>query len=219
MSIVSEGVLDLAHLAGELGELGVVELDEVVGDGTQVLIERGTELCESVTVASLRRALHLHEVALHAVDLLLAELSHERGNLVNHATIIFGLDRSLSEKLLGLLICAAQRLGQVVGNHIDVFFLKLSQEVCNLGQILIQGGGLCEHVKLLAILDAFNLGQVRLHGIDIVSLERCKVFGDLGEEELVFLILLIELARDLCEDAIESFLVYLREIEVISFTA
>ena len=65
----------------------VIQLHEIVSHCLEVLVDSGTELGQSALVPVLCCLLHLHQVVFHAIDLFLAQLCHERGDLSEHVAV------------------------------------------------------------------------------------------------------------------------------------
>ena len=118
----------------EFAELSFIKLDEVVSDSGKVVVKVRSELSKSSIIATLLSLLHLDEVGLHAVDLILAQLSQEVGNLGKH---LFLFDLGLSKHEL-ILVFFAEVLRQLVGDYANILLVELGKEVSNSGEVLIK---------------------------------------------------------------------------------
>ena len=139
---MSKYVVDLIlfrlHICLEKGieftKLSVVKLDKVVSDSGKVVVKVRSELSKSSIIATLLSLLHLDEVGLHAVDLILAQLSQEVGNLGKH---LFLFDLGLGKHEL-ILVFFAEVLRQLVGDYANILLVELGKEVSNSGEVLIE---------------------------------------------------------------------------------
>ena len=169
----------------DLCELLFFELDKVVGYCGEIFVEAGTELGKLTVITSQLCVFDLHQIVLHARDLLRAKLSKEVSNLREHVLLIF-LSVSLDEHVF--LIAS---LGKVTFNLVNVFLVKLCKELYDRSHILVFKS---RHLskKVFVIFCGLYLHEVLLNLIDSPIIKVLKIASDLSKEVLVLHVWLIK---------------------------
>ena len=169
--------------AGDLCELAVVELDEVISNSGKALVEAGTELGQQIVVATLLCVFNLHQVVFHASELLLVELSKEVCNFAKHVAFII-LSAGLSKReFFGSIL---SKVGLDLAN---VFLFELGEELGDGSHVLI-----LESINLgqevLVIFSRLNLHEELLDMVDITISEGRKIASDFSKNVIVLRVLL-----------------------------